>query len=1504
MPDPQNNSHNHSHATDADTDNDNTTISSNNDNNSQERSIFINLPLPPYMLDEHNLPIIQYPRNKIRTTKYKPLSFIPKNLLLQFKNVANIYFLFLVILGAFPIFGVDNPGLAAVPLIVIVCITAIKDAIEDYRRTSLDLELNNTLTHILRHHRDPNSTEENGHVWENVNVRYDQISLWRRFKKWCMKLWLRFYRSSKSKIIKKNNQSTRNIHNDNESIISSTSLESKNDQIIENNNHLHSNNPFITPEELSKHETSNSNSNSNSNSIIDSKIPISHETKFYKDYWKNIKVGDILRIHNNEEIPADMIILSSSDDDGGCYIETKNLDGESNLKVRQSLNCSQSIKSSKLAQQSKFWIESEAPNSNLYTYNGVLKFNNQNNEEKSEAITINNILLRGCSLRNTKWVIAVVVFTGSDTKIMLNAGITPTKRSRITRELNFSVIMNFVLLFLLCFIAGLVNGIFYNKSSTSRKFFEFKSYSSKSSINGILGFFVGLILYQSLVPISLYISIEIIKTLQAFFIYCDVLMYFDKLDYPCTPKSWNISDDLGQIEYIFSDKTGTLTQNLMEFKKCTINGKSYGKVFTEAMAGSARQDETINNIEELEKKMKLEILNDKKLMINELNDDELNENELTFISSDFIKDLKGENGFEQQESNKNFMLSLSLCHTVLTESSTLNPSKILLKAQSPDEAALVSTARDVGFKLITRTKNGLIVNIQGKEIEFEILNVLEFNSTRKRMSAIVKLPSKSNDEDDRIVLICKGADSIIYNRLKKNSNKEILEKTALHLEQFATEGLRTLCIAQRELSLKEYNDWNLKHEKASSAIKNREEQMELVADLIETDLTLLGGTAIEDKLQDGVPDSIELLGKAGIKLWVLTGDKVETAINIGFSCNLLDNGMELLVIKLIENSKKLPSELIDHLISKYLKDFFAMDGSFEELDDAKLNHSPPSGNFAVIIDGDALKQIEISKDLQRKFLLLCKQCRSVLCCRVSPAQKAFVVRLVKNSLDVMTLAIGDGSNDVAMIQEADVGVGIAGEEGRQAVMSSDFAIAQFRFLTRLVLIHGRWSYKRLSEMIPSFFYKNVIYTLALFWYGIYNDFDGSYLFEYTYLMFYNLAFTSLPVIFLGVLDQDVSAQICLIVPQLYRSGILRNEWNQTKFWGYMMDGAYQSIIAFFYPYIYYYQAQFVSSNGLPVDHRYEIGILVTAISIVSANLYVLSHQYRWDWLSLLIITLSILIFYGWTGIWTVGTRAQEFYRAASNIFGTLSFWIVSLVGVITCLLPRFVYDVVQKIYIPSDLDIIRERVKMGDFDQYPVNYDPTDPNIEKIKNTQQLQISSSEQELENDNSINNKFNVDPEMGDIGIIQKTPSPSSSGGSTKLNYKSSSTDKINTQTTLIVTESNNEASSSSEIPSVRFERNSLQIPTNSIRQSLDQRRIQMFEAGQYNPRVSLDRTRSRPSADLRRSIDQNQNPRFSLDTRRNRVSFDRARASMELPGLTNAETLMSQHSKRESIDEYDF
>ncbi|EGR47508.1 uncharacterized protein TRIREDRAFT_79258 [Trichoderma reesei QM6a] len=1278
------------------------------------RYLYFNLPLPDDMLEDGH-PINEYPRNKIRTAKYTPLSFVPKNLWFQFHNIANIFFLFLIILGFFSIFGTVNPGLNAVPLIVIVALTAVKDAIEDYRRTVLDNELNNAPVHRL-------------HGWNNVNVEEDNVSAWRRFKKANSAFFGRIWRAIQSMWSKKARaerqrrkmpivedeprasiETVRTRRTMRESMASPferrDSYVSTTDADEIQMTPVASPNPNVITFQLpTEGDAKRAQAVSSMKSDLINYECQSQGARFGRDTWKNLVVGDFVRIYKDDEIPADVIILSTSDPDGACYVETKNLDGETNLKVRQALRCGRGIRHARDCERAQFRIESEAPQPNLYKYNGAIRWRQrvpgyaeEDPEEMTEAITIDNLLLRGCNLRNTEWVLGVVVFTGHDTKIMMNAGVTPSKRARIAREMNWTVICNFVILSIMCLLAAIVNGVSWAKDDASQHFFDFGSIGGSAGVTGFVTFWAAIIVFQNLIPISLYITLEIVRTLQAVFIFSDVEMYYEPIDQPCIPKTWNISDDVGQIEYIFSDKTGTLTQNVMEFKKATINGQPYGEAWTEAQAGMQKRLGV--DIEKESEKILAEIAEAKVQALQGLrkihDNPYLHDDALTFIAPDFVADLAGHHGTEQQQANENFMLALALCHTVMAERTPGDPPRMTFKAQSPDEEALVATARDMGFTVLGNSSDGINVNVMGEDRHYPLLNTIEFNSTRKRMSTIVRMP------DGRIMLFCKGADSVIYARLKRGEQKELRRITAEHLEMFAREGLRTLCIAQKELTEQEYRQWKKEHDIAAAALENREEKLEAVAELIEQDLMLLGGTAIEDRLQDGVPDTIQLLGEAGIKLWVLTGDKVETAINIGFSCNLLNNDMELIHVKVEEEAVEGEGaeEEFVALVEKMLDDglkTFGLTGNDDDLAAAKKSHEPPAPTHGLVIDGFSLRWA-LDERLKQKFLLLCKQCRSVLCCRVSPAQKAAVVSMVKNGLDVMTLSIGDGANDVAMIQEADVGVGIAGVEGRQAAMSSDYAIAQFRFLRRLVLVHGRWSYRRLAESISNFFYKNMVWTFSIFWFSIYTNFDMTYLFDYTYILMFNLFFTSVPVAIMGVLDQDVSDAVSLAVPQLYRRGIERLEWTQKKFWLYMLDGIYQSVMVFYIPYLLFRPARPVTMNGLGLDDRYRLGAYVAHPAVLTINAYILLNTYRWDWLMLLIVALSDIFIFFWTGIYTSFTSSDQFYGAAKEVYGEATFWAVFVLVPVICLFPRFAIKSLQKVFFPYDVDIIREQDRMGAF---------------------------------------------------------------------------------------------------------------------------------------------------------------------------------------------------------------
>ncbi|CAO3582705.1 unnamed protein product [Absidia cylindrospora] len=1308
----------------------------------ERRTIYVNMIIPPNELDNFGQPTRSFLGNKIRTAKYTWYTFLPKNLFEQFRGLANIYFLFLVILQMFPLFSTSaSPVLVILPLAAILILTGVKDAMEDNKRHKTDQGVNKAVTWTLS-------------AWTNVNIPVYKVA---RSRRWihAIRSWLespfRFFRRD-------------NEDDDDDDYINDTACDSNQGPCSSfdpvHTDHLSSPSlqiPSHTSPISSLRQTIRSSTTSLTrvfqrnkpyrpglvpHSVLHKKKKKSRkmssppikikksemDRRWQRTLWQDLQVGDFVYLRDDDPVPADMVILSTSEPDGLCYVETQNLDGETNLKIKRGLQATGDINRPEDCDGSSFYIESEPPDANLYSYNGVLKWkvsmmdqideqiedddanyydvddngiqpplkqnindgtsqnlqqqqhsrNNDVSHEKTEAVTSNNVLLRGCVLRNTDWVIGLVLFTGNETKIMLNSGKTPSKRSKMEKATNPHVIANFILLFVLCLICSIAASVFYSSHSSST-YFE-QPDAESPAMEGFLMFWTTLVIYQNIIPISLYISVQIVKTAAAYFIHTDIDMYNERLDQPCIPKTWNISDDLGQIEYIFSDKTGTLTQNIMEFRRCTINGVTYGLGETEASVGAKirNDDDSISYMEGNDEEQQ-NVMDAKTTRMTDSVDLEQARRDMlrkqaslfehhyvnansSFVNPKLYNDLARND--IQSQSVVHFFSALAFCHTVIAEVS--DPDKqheIIYKAQSPDEAALVATARDVGFTFVAREQDTMVMDAMGERREMTLLHVLEFNSTRKRMSVIMR------GEDGRTVLICKGADSVIYERLDvdnvTNEQQQMRDDTLKDLGKFANEGLRTLCIASRVLDESVYQDWAVRYKEASNSIHNRDDQIESVCEEIEQNLTLIGGTAIEDKLQEGVPDTIALLAKAGIKIWVLTGDKIETAINIGFACNLLTKDMLLLSVNARDEQ-----ETLEQLRS-----------SQEQVDQV-------SGiqKCALVIDGESLKYA-LEAPVKDELLRLGTQCMAVVCCRVSPMQKAKVVNLVKKGLKVMTLSIGDGANDVSMIQEANVGVGISGEEGRQAVMASDYAIAQFRYLSKLVLVHGRWSYLRTSEMILTFFYKNIMWTLVLFWYQIFCGFSGTMMFDYSYITLYNLVFTSLPCIFAGVLDQDLKAEYSFKFPQLYLMGIRNDKFKKSRFYLTVFDAIYQSAICFGVPYLVFVGGK-MSSAGYDTEGVYELGTFIAGIAVIIANALVGFTIFSWTWVMVLVILISSATFFIWTGLYAQ-FMTFTFY-GEDMLFREGAFWLCLVITFAICMLPRVITKYYLHMERPFDNDIVRE----------------------------------------------------------------------------------------------------------------------------------------------------------------------------------------------------------------------
>ncbi|KAJ0676484.1 putative P-type phospholipid transporter [Helianthus annuus] len=1077
--------------------------------------------------------LAKYLGNSVSTTKYNLFTFLPKGLYEQFRRVANLYFLTISCLSFTPVSPV-SPITNVVPLSIVLFVSLVKEAFEDWKRLQNDMTINNSPVDLLRNQR-----------WESVP-------------------------------------------------------------------------------------------------------------------WKSVQVGDIIRVKQDAFFPADLVFLATTNPDGVCYTETANLDGETNLKIRKALEKTWDYITPERASEFKGEIQCEQPNNSLYTFTGNLITQNQ-----TLPLGPNQILLRGCNLRNTEYIVGAVVFTGHETKVMMNAMNVPSKRSTLEKKLDKVIATLFGVLLTLCLIGAIGSALFVNERYY---YLQLGNNVESEQFNPgnrplvfVLSIFTLITLYSPIIPISLYVSIEMIKFIQSTkFINNDLRMYHSETNTPALARTSNLNEELGQVEYIFSDKTGTLTRNLMEFFKCSIGGETYGTGVTEIEVGVA-------NIEEVQKP-----------------------STKAYDKGFNFDDARLMSGAWRNEPNpdmcKEFFRCLAICHTVLPEGDE-TPDKIRYQAASPDEAALVVAAKNFGFFFYRRTPTMVYVRESHAEkmgkvqdVTYEILNVLEFNSTRKRQSVVCRY------KDGRLVLYCKGADSVVYERLG-SGNDEIKKITRVHMEQYGEAGLRTLCLAYKDLSPDMYESWNEKFMQAKSCLRDREKKLDEVAELMETDLNLIGCTAIEDKLQDGVPACIETLFKAGLKIWVLTGDKLETAINIAYACKLINNDMKQFIISSETDEIREVENRGDQVeIAQFIKEKVKTELQKYQKEAQTILSGSSGQKLAFLIDGKCL-MYALDPSLRSMLLSFCLNCSAVVCCRVSPLQKAQVTRLVRKGANKITLSIGDGANDVGMIQAANIGVGISGMEGMQAVMASDFAIAQFRFLTDLLLVHGRWSYLRLCKVVSYFFYKNLTFTLTQFWYTFQTGYSGQRFYDDWCQSLYNVIFTALPVVIVGLLDKDVSVALSKKYPQLYKVGIHNTFFNWKVVGILALFSLYQSIVV--YNFAVASSTSGLTSTGKMLGH-WDVSTMAFTCLVITVNLRLLmmcSTVTRWHVIS---IGGSVLLWFLFIFIYAIVFVNKGTFFTIYVLMSTIYFYLMVILVPICALVCDFIYQGFQRWLFPNDYQIVQE----------------------------------------------------------------------------------------------------------------------------------------------------------------------------------------------------------------------
>uniref|UniRef100_A0A674MXB9 Phospholipid-transporting ATPase n=1 Tax=Takifugu rubripes TaxID=31033 RepID=A0A674MXB9_TAKRU len=903
---------------------------------------------------------------------------------------------------------------------------------------------------------------------------------------------------------------------------------------------------------------------------------------------------------------------------------------------------------------SSYIVCCEPPNNRLDRFTGTLTYSGQ-----KYALDNEKILLRGCTLRNTDWCFGLVLFAGQETKLMQNCGKSTFKRTSIDRLMNVLVLCIFGFLVLMCSILAIGN--YFWETNTGSNFTAFlpRQDGNDASLSAFLTFWSYVIILNTVVPISLYVSVEVIRLGNSFYIDWDSNMYYAQKDTPAEARTTTLNEELGQIKYIFSDKTGTLTQNIMTFNKCSINGRSYGEI-----EGNHTQAVDFS--------------------FNALADPRF-----TFHDHALVEAVKLEN----PEVHAFFRL-LALCHTVMAEEK--KEGEIFYQAQSPDEGALVTAARNFGFVFRSRTPDSITIVEMGNQRSYELLAILDFNNVRKRMSVIVRSP------EGKLSLYCKGADTIIYERLHQSCSK-LMDVTTEHLNEFAGDGLRTLALAYKDLDEEYFNQWKQRHHEASTELEDRERKLDQLYEEIEMDLLLLGATAIEDKLQDKVPETIELLSKADIKIWVLTGDKQETAENIGYACNLLCEEMNDVFIISSNSPEEVRQDLrsdghFQKFIMKYFQSYLCVYAyAYFPLwyRNARTSMKPNTAEDSVFLPEGSVKTI--ADELE--FLKTACMCKAVICCRVTPLQKAQVVELVKKYKKAVTLAIGDGANDVSMIKAAHIGVGISGQEGMQAVLSSDYSFAQFCFLQRLLLVHGRWSYLRMCKFLRYFFYKNFTFTFVHFWFAFFCGFSAQTVYDQWFITLYNLMYTALPVLGMGLFDQDVNDAWSFQHPELYIPGQINLYFSKKAFFKCALHGGYSSLVLFFIPYAALYDT--MRDDGKDVADYQSFALLTQTCLLFAVSIQLGLEMSYWTAVNTLFLLGSLAMYFVVTftmysnGLFLTLPRAFAFIGSARNSLSQPSIWLSILLTSILCVLPVVTYRFLSIRLCPSVNEKVMRKVRQA-----------------------------------------------------------------------------------------------------------------------------------------------------------------------------------------------------------------
>jgi phospholipid-transporting ATPase len=931
----------------------------------------------------------------------------------------------------------------------------------------------------------------------------------------------------------------------------------------------------------------------------------------------DVEVGDIIYIQNGEEVRADVLLLSSTGQECAAFIDTCNLDGETNLKSRKAVQETWHLNSEDVLKASELEIKTGPPNPGLLHWTGLCIV-----DGKEVAVGLDQFLYRSCILKNTEHAWGLVLYAGVDTKMFRNLQEKPPKFSALDTKLNYLIVGVLIAQHCLLFLmAGLA--VWWNKRNTDQ--WHLRYYINDLSGFSLWGYryLTYFILMSYMIPISLFVTIELCKVAQAQFMRWDHEMFewmYEKWVW-CNPNTSNLNEQLAMVKFIFSDKTGTLTENVMVYKRGDILGKNIDSDDWETSRGYLRP------------------------------------------------------GSSNRAEATHYFLALALCHTIQPFPDPKHEGRIIYDGASPDEVALVRASVEHGIVLKERSVKSITLEFDDKMHTYEILATLEFTPDRKMMSIIVK------DDEGTIHVFTKGADSFVIPNLHKTANDKTLPPTSEVLKELASEGLRTLIVCGKTITQEQFNTWYQRFIEAGKALDDRSAIVDKVCLEMEKDLLLIGITAIEDRLQDKVPETLQFFLDAGVIVWMLTGDKRETAVTIAATSSLANPQEDY--IEHIDIGSLLPDDpQAKPLVGQQLQ---------------KVQQCIEAGDKRVsfVIDGPALNvAMEHHMDL---FLALSQKVNSAVCCRLTPLQKANVVNMFQTKTGQTALAIGDGANDVSMIQEGRVGVGIMGLEGAQAALAADYAIPRFKHLRRLCCVHGRYAVARNSLCVCYSFYKNLIIALVQFWYALFCGFSGQTLMDGWLLAFFNFAFTSIPPLFLGIFDKDLTEEALMNHPELYAplsQGLYFDLPTLTRWFG---EAIMHSIVLFFVMYPTMLRSDVQEHHNMDVTMIGTIMMTATIYLVLTKNVL---HIRYWQGVQLGGFIFSYLLYLCFILIYAAIPSLfgyTTFYHQTYTLMSDPKFWMYVFLFVVGLLFPIDVAIMfVQRQLFPTLRDKMQERYELVD----------------------------------------------------------------------------------------------------------------------------------------------------------------------------------------------------------------